>query len=76
MSDALDTAARRRMIHESLCRISSEAKLPIRRIGVPFLIDVVDALEEQGVTVEQSLVLGTFLVGSARAQMREQAAAN
>lgn len=64
------------MIHETLSKIASGSGIPASRIGVPFLIDVIDALEAQGVTAEQSMVLGAFLLGSARGQVAAQAATN
>lgn len=70
------TAARRRLIHENLCRIAQEGGIPPKRCDVGWMRDVVIQLEEGGISVEQSLILGAFLVGSAQAAVREQAASN
>jgi hypothetical protein len=61
-------------MHENLCRIATEHAVPVKRIDVPWLIETAQALEEAGISIEQSLVLGTFMAGSALAAIREQAA--
>ena len=71
-----ETAARRRNIHETLSRIAQQGGIPARRVDVPWLVETVEALEEAGISVEQALVLGAYLVGSARGAVTQQAATN
>lgn len=68
--------ARRRSIHENLCRVATDSGLTIKRVDVPWMIEVLDSLEESGISIEQSLVLGTYMAGAAQAAIREQAVSN
>lgn len=70
-----EAAAQRRQIHENLCRVATQYGVSIKRIDVPFLVELIEELQNTTMlSIEQSLVLGTFMAGTAHAAIREQAA--
>lgn len=74
MNKSNSQAARRRRIHENLTRVATNFGVPVKRIDVSFLVDLVLELENTTqLSIEQTLVLGTFMAGSAQAAIQAQA---
>lgn len=71
-----ETQRQRRIMHEQLCRLCQEASIPIKAANIPFCIDVLNELDDLELSIEQGLILGSYLLGAARAAMATVATGN